>query len=245
MKAGAAGARLFLCAQGRARAREQGRGGLAAILLLAVLAGLAYSAFGAFQVYQALDAGRGELVAAQAGLSQGARAPDPGSLPAISAKLQRAEQDFEAARRRVREDPALTLIARVAPANAQVQATAHLAAIGADLSRAGESAATIAEQADQLKQRYAGKTLTPDDLPALLKQTEAIATDYALSARAIDDQLSAAHAERAQVATTELLPPLRDAYRQVDSALLSAGTAFRQYQDVRRLLADLLGVSLS
>ncbi len=214
-------------------------------MLVAVLGALAYSGFSAFQVYQDLEAGRGELVAAQAGLSQGARAADPASLSAISAQLRRAEQDFEAARTRVRKDPALTLIARVTPANAQVQATAHLAAIGADLSRAGESAATIAMQADQLKQRYAGKTLTPDDLPALLKQTEAIATEYGRSAGAIGGQLQAAHAERAQVATAGLLPPLRDAYAQVDAALPSADAAFRQYQDVRRLLADLLGVSLS
>ncbi|MDQ6882832.1 MAG: hypothetical protein M3077_01150 [Candidatus Dormibacteraeota bacterium] len=215
------------------------------LLLLALLAGLAYTGFSVFQLYQPLDAGRRELVAAQAGLSRGATAADPGSLPAIAAQLRRAERDFEAAKTRTREDPALALLGRVPAADHQMEATSHLAAIGADLSRAGESAATIGLQAAQLKQQYAGRTLTPDDLPPLLRQTEAMATDYAQSARAIGDQLAAAHAERARVATAGLLPPLRDAFAQVDAALTAADGAFRQYQDVRRLLADLLGVSLS
>jgi hypothetical protein len=56
--------------------------------------------------------------------------------------------------------------------------------------------------------------------------------------------LGAAHAERAQVDTGQLLGPLRDAYNAVDRALAEADTSFRRYQDVRQVLSDFLGVQL-
>jgi len=56
--------------------------------------------------------------------------------------------------------------------------------------------------------------------------------------------LLAAHSERAQVNTSQLLGPLKDAYDAVDRALAEAETSFRRYQDVRQVLSDFLGVQL-
>ena len=56
--------------------------------------------------------------------------------------------------------------------------------------------------------------------------------------------LRAAHAERAQVTTTDLVGPLRNAYDAVDAALANADNAFLRFQDVRQLLSDYLGVRL-
>ncbi|MEO6796517.1 MAG: hypothetical protein ABI401_12040 [Candidatus Dormibacter sp.] len=149
-----------------------------------------------------------------------------------------------AGRDRAGHDPALTLVGRVGVAGRQIEATRRLGAIGADISRAGESVASIAVQVGALRRQYAGQAITPDNLPALLKQSEMIATQYSASARAISDQLRTAYAERTAVNTTGLLEPLRDAYDQVDAALADAQAAFARYQDVRRLLADLLGVAI-
>jgi hypothetical protein len=77
-----------------------------------------------------------------------------------------------------------------------------------------------------------------------LRQAEAIATHYAASARSIGDQLRAAHSERAAVRTQGLLPPLYDAYTQVDSLLAQADSAFSRYQDVRGVLSEMLGVPI-
>ena len=227
----------------RAR-RKEGRGALVVLLLIVILAGISYTAFSGVRVYQQLDSGRRELAAAQAGLTAAGRTGDPARLAAVAGQLRRAEQDFEGAHTGASQDLALRILGRVDVAGRQIDATAHLAAIGADISRAGESAAAIAVEVAGLKQRYAGQTLTPDTLPGLLRQAEAIATNYGASAKAIGDQLGAAHSERAAVRTTGLLPPLRNAYAQVDTALADADTAFLRYQDVRRVLSDLLGVNL-
>ncbi|TMD22141.1 MAG: hypothetical protein E6I99_10830 [Chloroflexi bacterium] len=95
-----------------------------------------------------------------------------------------------------------------------------------------------------LKQKYAGRHLTVDDLQAALEEAQTIARTYSASTRAIGEQLRAAHAEREQVTTTALVPPLRDAYDQVDRALAEADNAFLRYQDVRQVLSDFLGVRL-
>ena len=208
------------------------------------MAALGYTAFSSVRVYQRLDSGRRELVAAQAGLAAAGRSGDDRALAAVAGQLRQAELDFDDAQTRTRRNPAFAILGRVEVAQKEIDATAYLAAIGADISRAGESAAAIAVQVARLKRQYAGQALTPENLPALVRQTEAVATNYAASARAIGDQLRAAHAERAAVRTTGLVAPLRDAYGQVDAALAEADTAFLRYQDVRLVLSDLLGVSL-
>ena len=161
------------------------------------------------------------------------------------AQLTRAEQDFTDAQRRSSQDPALRVLGALPWSGTQVSASAHLGAIGADLSRAGEGAATVALQVAALRKQYVGRRLTPDDLQAVLQQAQAIAASYKGSITQIGEQLNAAHAERAQVTTTELIPPLMHAYQEVDGALSQADTAFTRYQDVKRVLSDLLGVPLS
>ena len=242
-KGGRRGARLFLFAQRRPDDRH-GRGSWLVILLLALLAGAAYSAFSGFAVYRQLDSGRRELGTAQAGLAAAVSSADESSLATIAAELRRAEQDFGGAEERARQDPALKLLGGFGPAGRQLDASARLAAIGGDLSRAGESAATIAIQVDKLKLQYAGKALTPESLPPLLQQAQAIAIRYRVSSRAIGDELRAAHAERAAVDPGRLIAPLQQAYDQADQALAAADTALGRYQDVHRLLSELLGVAL-
>jgi hypothetical protein len=105
-------------------------------------------------------------------------------------------------------------------------------------------AAAVAIQVAGLKQRYAGRTLTPDDLQTVLQEARGVARDYSASTQAIGQQLRAAHAERAQVKTTDLAGPLRDAFDAVDRALAGADTAFLRFQDVRQVLSDFLGVRL-
>jgi hypothetical protein len=223
------------------------RSGCAAVMALVLLALLAlsgYTAYAGTAVYRQLDSGRQELVAAQTSLGGAAGSADPAQVQTAVAQLKQAEHDFNDAGRRSRNDPALRLAGAAPGAGRQLDATAHLAAIGADMSRAGEAAATVAIQAAGLKQKYAGRTLTPDDLQSLLAQAQTIATEYSASTRAIGEQLRAARAERAQVTTTDLVAPLRNAYDEVDRALAEADTAFLRYQDVRRVLSDFLGVRL-
>src|SRR2546428_353803 len=204
----------------------------------------ASSAYAGTTVYVHLDSGRQELVAAQAVMSAAARSADPAQLQAAAAHLKLAEGDFSDAGRRSRDDPALRLAGGIPAAGRQLDAIAHLAAIGADISRAGEAAAAVAIQVVALEKQYAGRTLTPDDLQILLQQAQGIASAYAASTQAIGQQLRAAHAERAQVTTTGLAPPLRGAYDEVDRALADADSAFLRYQDVRQVLTDFLGVRL-
>jgi hypothetical protein len=210
---------------------------------MALLACVAYGGYSVLAVYQRLDSGRQELLAGSSRLaSTGQLAPE--SPEAAAAGLRRAENDFEAARARARQDPAFRVLAAIPAGARQVDAGARLGAIGADVSRAGESAAAIASELEALRRRYSGKPLTPADLPVALQQAEAIATDYAASARSISDQLRAAHAERAAVRTQGLLPPLDDAYTQVDSLLAEADSAFSHYEDVRGVLSEMLGVPI-
>jgi len=159
-------------------------------------------------------------------------------------QLRRAERDFEDAKARARDDPALRLAGGVPAAGHEVDASVRLAAIGADLSRAGQAAAAVAIQVAALKQKYTGRALTADDLDTILQQAQAIAKTYSGSIQAIGQQLRAAHRERAEVTTTDLVAPMRNAYDAVDQALAEADTAFTRYQDVRQVLSDLLGVRL-
>ncbi|MDQ6712232.1 MAG: hypothetical protein M3Z28_03460 [Candidatus Dormibacteraeota bacterium] len=223
---------------------EHGRGAVIAIVVLALLAAAAYTGYAGTTVYQQLDSGRQELVSAQAGMSAAVQSGDPAQLRASAAQLRHAERDFSDAGRRSREDPALRVVGGIPAAGRNLDAIGHLAAIGADMSRAGEAAAEVAIQVAALKQQYAGRTLTPDDLQIVLQKAQGIAKDYSASTRAIGQQLRAAHTERAQVTTTELVGPLKDAYDAVDRALPQADTAFLRFQDVRQVLSDLLGVRL-
>jgi len=218
--------------------------GVVALVLLALLAMVVYTAYAGITVYQHLDSGRQELVAAQAGMNAATQSGDAGQLRASAAQLRQAEADFSEAERRARSDPALRLVGGAPGTGRNLEAVTHLAAIGADMSRAGEAAAAVAIQVAGLKQQYAGRTLTPDDLQVVLQQAQAIAKDYSASTQAIGQQLRAAHTERAEVATTDLVGPLRDAYDAVDAALAQADTAFLRFQDVRQVLSDFLGVRL-
>ena len=211
-------------------------------MVIAGLAAAGYTTYAGNRVYQSLESGRRQLVAAQASMKAAAHSADPRLLAAAAAQLQHAERDFDDANRRSRDDPALRLVGGVPAAGRQIGASAHLAAIGADMSRAGEGAAAVAIQVAALKQKYAGRPLGADDLEAALEEAQAIARNYSASTRAIGEQLHAAHAERERVTTTDLIGPLRDAYDQVDRALVEADTAFLRYQDVRQVLADFLGV---
>jgi len=213
-------------------------------VVIAGLAAAGYTTYAGNRVYQSLESGRRQLVAAQASMKAAAHSADPRLLAAAAAQLQQAERDFDDANRRSRDDPALRLVGGVPAAGRQIDASAHLAAIGADMSRAGEGAAAVAIQVAALKQKYAGRPLGADDLEAALEEAQAIARNYSASTRAIGEQLHAAHAERERVTTTDLIGPLRDAYDQVDRALVEADTAFLRYQDVRQVLADFLGVRL-
>jgi hypothetical protein len=214
------------------------------LVILAILAAIGYAGFASLAIYRQIDRGRQELVAAQAILAAAGGASDPQSLTDTATQLKRAESDFRAAGNRARHDAALRAAGQVALAEHQIDAVAHLAVIGADISRAGESAAAIAIQVAQLRQAYAGRSLTPDTLQTLLGQAQGIAANYAGAARAIGQELRDAHAQRSAVSTSGLLPPLRDAYDQVDAALGEADTAFLRYQNVRRAISDLLGVSI-
>jgi hypothetical protein len=217
---------------------------VASIVILALLLAGGYTASAGAAVYQDLDGGRQALVAAQASMTAAARTADAGELQSAAGQLKVAEQHFNDARGRSSTDPALRLASGIPGAGRQLEASTHLAAIGADMSRAGEGAAAVAIQVAGLKQKYAGRTMTADDLQAALQEAQAIARTYSASIRAISQELRAAHAERAQVDTTRLVGPLKDAYDAVDRALAEADTSFRRYQDVRQVLSDFLGVQL-
>lgn len=214
------------------------------LVVIALLAGAGYTAYAGNNVYQRLDSGKQELVAAQASMKLAGRSGDVAALRSTDAELKQAEQDFTDAGDRARHDPALRVAGGLPGAGGQVDASAHLAAIGADLSRAGEAAVVVAIQVAALNRQYAGRPLTADDLQALLQQAQNIATTYKGSIATIGEQLKAAHAERAQVTTTDLLPQLQHAYEEVDRALSDADVAFLRYQDVRGVLSDFLGVRL-
>ena len=163
---------------------------------------------------------------------------------AVYQDLDGGRQALVAAQARSGTAPALRVAGSLPGAGRQLQASTHLAAIGADMSRAGEGAAAVAIQVAGLKQKYAGRTLTADDLQTALQEAQVIARTYSASIQAISQQLRAAHAERTLVDTTELVGPLKDAFDAVDRALAEAETSFRRYQDVRQVLSDFLGVQL-
>ncbi|TMD65904.1 MAG: hypothetical protein E6I84_07620 [Chloroflexi bacterium] len=219
-------------------------GAVVGIAVLVLIGAAGYTAYAGGSVYHSLDSGRQELVAAQTTMKNAGRSADVSQLDAALAELKRAERDFDDAKARAQGDPALRLAGGVPAAGQQVDASAHLAAIGADLSRAGEAAAVVAIQVATLRNKYAGHPLTADDLQAILEQAQAIVKTYSGSIQAIGQELRAAHGERAQVTTTDLVPPMRNAYDAVDRALTDADTAFLRYQDVRQVLSDLLGVQL-
>ena len=223
---------------------KAGRAWVVVLVLVAVIAATGYAAYAGNSVYQGLDSGKQELVAAQATIKVAGRSGDTAQLRSADAQLKQAERDFTDAEQRARHDLALRLAGGLPGTGPQLDASAHLAAIGADLSRAGQGAAAVAIQVSTLKEQYAGRRLTADDLQALLKQAQTIADTYQGSIRTIREQLKAAHAERAQVTTTDLLPQLHHAYDAVDEALTDADTAFLRYQDVRGALSDLLGTPL-
>jgi len=224
--------------------KGRGRGAIIAIVALALVALLAYTGYAGTTVYQQLESGRQELVAAQVGMRAAKQSTDPAQLRASAAHLRQAERDFSDAGRRARTDLALRVVAGLPAAGRNLDAVTHLAAIGADMSRAGEAATAVAIQVAGLKQQYAGRTLTPDDLQVVLQQAQAIAKDYSASIQAIGQQLRDAHAKRAEVTTTDLVGPLKDAYDTVDAALAQADAAFLRFQDVRQVLSDFLGVRL-
>jgi hypothetical protein len=217
---------------------------VAAIVILALLLFGGYTAAAGAAVYQDLDGGRQALVAAQASMKAATRSGDAVQLQDAAAQLQLAEGHFNDAHARSTNDPALHLASGIPGAGRQLEASTRLAAIGADMSRAGEGAAAVAIQVAGLKQKYAGRALTADDLQGALQDAQTIATAYSVSIHAISQQLRAAHAERAQIDTTRLVAPLKHAYDAVDRALAEADTSFRRYQDVRQALSDFLGVQL-
>ena len=220
------------------------RGGGAPILLLlaAIVVAGGYSAYAANGVYQDFTRGRADLSAAQAAMTE--NSPDAAAIQAAQLRLAAAQQAFLDAQRRAQGDPALRLYASLPASGPQVAAALRLSEIGADISRAGLSAATIASGLVALRQAYQ-RPLTAADLPALLARAQALTGSYQGSIDQIGAQLKAAHAARAQVTTTNLVPPLQRAYDQVDQALDAADAAFIRYQDVRQVLADFLGVALS
>src|SRR2546423_396538 len=169
---------------------------------------------------------------------------DPAQLGASAVHLRQAERDFSEAGGRARNDPALRALAGLPAAGRNLDAVTPLAAIGADMSRAGEAATAVAIQVAGLKQQYAGRALTPDDLQVVLQPAPGIAQDYSASTQAIGQQLRDAHAKRAEVTTTDLVGPLGDAYGAVHAALAQADAAFLRFHDVRQVLSDFLGVRL-
>jgi hypothetical protein len=211
---------------------------------LALIAGGGYTAYAGGSVYRSLDSGRQELFAAQATIKNASQSADVSRLQVASDELKQAERDFADANTRARNDPALRLAGALPAAGREVDASAHLAAIGADLSRGGQAVVVVAIQVAGLKQKYAGRSLSADDLQAILQQAQTIASRYSSSIQAIGVELRAAHRERAQVTTTDLVAPMRSAYEAVDQALAEADTAFVRYQDVRQVLSDFLGVPL-
>ena len=237
------GARSFRFVGSRDKAeRRRGGAALGLLVLLAVLGGAGYTAYSADRLDQDFQQGRSELQAAQAALDT--RDASAALLQDAAGDLKQAALDFSNAEQRADTDPALRLFSVLPGTGQQVQAVAHLGAIGVDLSQAGEAAALVGLQVVDLKQQYAGP-LTAEGLAAVLQRAQSLAAKYQGSIEQIGRSLRAAHAERGQVSTTNLLPPLRHGYDQVDQALDQADTAFLRYQDPSQLIAAFFGASVS
>ena len=215
-----------------------------AVLAVVLLATAGYTAYAGGSLYLHLHGGGEGLLSAQAKLSTGLQNGEAETIRSAQSDLNAAGHDFAAAYGSAEDDPAFRLLGRLPAAGDQVGASRHLAAIGADLTHAGQAVAQIGLEILNLKQTYGGRTLTPDDLQALLQKAEAVARRYSASAHSIGDDLRAAHQERGKVVTTNLVPPLKGAYDRVDEALSRADQAFVRFQDVRQLLSQLLGVSI-
>jgi hypothetical protein len=213
-------------------------------LLLVAIAGAGYSAYAGTRVYQDLGSGRDHLVAGQVQFTSALKSGDLPTMRAAAVELQAADAAFQRGGTRLNTDLALRAGAQVPGSRDQVEAAAHLAAIGRDMALAASAAEQIAEGILALKQRYAGRVLTPADLAALAHESDALAQRYATAAGSIGLDLKAAHEERAQVTTARLVPPLRSTYDQVDAALAAADAAFLQFQDPKRILSEFLGLSL-
>jgi hypothetical protein len=221
-----------------------GRAIVVVLVLLGIIGVVTYTGYAGFTVYRDLDRGGQELASVMAGLSAADRTPDASQLDSAARQLRQAEADFAAGHERLTNDPALRVAASFGPAGEQIDAGAHLAAIGVDLSRAGESADVIAIRVATLEKQYEGRTLTTGDLEAAAQQAMAVASNAQPAIEAIGQQLQAAKAERAKVMTSGLVGPLRTAYVEVDQALAAADAAFASYEDVRGRLSTFLGVPL-
>jgi len=228
----------------KAGARQRPPFFLIGLLVVVLLAGAAYAAYAGASLYVHLHHGGDGLVSAQAKLSAGLRSGTPEAIRGAQSDLAGAGHDFSAAYGSARDDPAFRLLGGLPATGGQVEASLHLAAIGEDLTRAGQAVAQISLEIVNLRQAYAGRSLTPEDLQALLQKAEELTRLYGASARLIGDDLRAAHQERSQVVTANLVPPLKSAYYRVDEALSRADQAFVRFQDVRLLLSQLLGVSI-
>ena len=226
------------------RSSAAGRFALIAVLLVALLAVAGYTAYAGGSLYLHLHGGGDGLVSAQAKLSAGLRSGQAEAIRSAQSDLNEAGHDFAAAYGSARDDPAFRVLGGLPATGDQVEASRHLAAIGEDLTHAGQAVAQIGLEIVNLKEAYAGRALTPDDLQAMLQKAEGLARQYGASAHSIGDDLRAAHQERSQVVTTNLVPPLKSAYDRVDEALSQADQAFVRFQDVRQVMSQLLGVSI-
>ena len=202
-----------------------------------------YSVAAGATVYQRLDTGRDHLVRARDILNEAARG-ELSQVPLALPELLDAEQAFMDAAGRVRGDIVFRSLGHVPAIHDQVRATAHLAAIGVDLSRALRPVAQGTEAAVQLKERYGGRPLTLAEGIVLLQQADALATQYAWVSGTVQTEVRAAHEERSLVKTTTLVPALRLAYDQVDETLALADDALLRYQNMRQVLSQVLGLEL-
>jgi hypothetical protein len=217
---------------------------LAALLLVLVLVGAAgYTTVAGVRVYQGLDQGATLLASGQARLDSGVRAGDLGQVQAAERDLTAAEAQFVAAYNRLRSDPAVRAAGSVPTLGDQTKASAHLAAIGADMSRAGHSLSQIALEMLKLKETYSNQPPS-GSLEELRRQAQLLVKQYGALAQAALDQLKAAHQERAQVTTAGLIAPLQQAYQDVDTALAQADRELARYQDLRQAVSDFLGIAL-
>ena len=191
-----------------------------------------------------MRSGEDRLMRAQADLDMAVRRSDPQAAARASSALADSQDDFAGARDKTQSDPGLRLLHALPGAGLQVDATGRLAAIGSELSLAGMSAASITSDVLRLKQAYAGKRLTLADLAALRAQVDGLVARSGSASQAIAASLKAAHAQRAQVKTTDLIAPLHSAYDQVDAALAQADEAYIRYGDVRLLVSQALGIPI-
>jgi hypothetical protein len=156
--------------------------------------------------------------------------------------MQAAQEAFQKALGHTRQDPAFRIAARLPYLDDQVNATRKLASIGLHLSSAGDAVVPIGIALLDFKRTYGQGSVTADKLQAALASAQALTAHYQSSSQRVAAELKAAHQDRASVNTDRLLPPLKSAYDQVDSALIQADDELSRYQDVNQLLRQLLGL---